>query len=220
MVDLPQVGQGEIYVRLYEEPNLPLPLTGANGPLTLLDGSTVATGSWVSTGIYKVSLGIDTELTSVYDIWFDSVGNAIGAGGEILIVNPDAEEVHTKNEYVVSIKNLKSSYSNIEESRFYTFVRSKNWSPNSYTSVVTQTSNTIIDEMFYKIYRIADNMDVIPYGTGSMNHTRLSYDKNGNYFDLDMSLFEPGYTYGIKFVFSDMDNYHENSETFKFRVEE
>jgi hypothetical protein len=220
LVDLPQVGQGEIYVRLYEEPNLPLPLTGANGPLTLLDGSTVATGSWVSTGIYKVSLGIDTELTSVYDIWFDSVGNAIGAGGEILIVNPDAEEVHTKNEYVVSIKNLKSSYSNIEESRFYTFVRSKNWSPNSYTSVVTQTSNTIIDEMFYKIYRIADNMDVIPYGTGSMNHTRLSYDKNGNYFDLDMSLFEPGYTYGIKFVFSDMDNYHENSETFKFRVEE
>jgi hypothetical protein len=220
LVDLPQVGQGEIYVRLYEEPNLPLPLTGANGPLTLLDGSTVATGSWVSTGIYKVSLGIDTELTSVYDIWFDSVGNAIGAGGEILIVNPDAEEVHTKNEYVVSIKNLKSSYSNIEESRFYTFVRSKNWSPNSYTSVVTQTSNTIIDEMFYKIYRIADNMDVIPYGTGSMNHTRLSYDKNGNYFDLDMSLFEPGYTYGIKFVFSDMDNYHENSEIFKFRVEE
>ncbi len=220
LVDLPQVGQGEIYVRLYEEPNLPLPLTGANGPLTLLDGSTVATGSWVSTGIYKVSLGIDTELTSVYDIWFDSGGNAIGAGGEILIVNPDAEEVHTKNEYVVSIKNLKSSYSNIEESRFYTFVRSKNWNPNSYTSVVTQTSNTIIDEMFYKIYRISDNMDVIPYGTGSMNHTRLSYDKNGNYFDLDMSLFEPGYTYGIKFVFSDMDSYHENSETFKFRVEE
>jgi hypothetical protein len=220
LVDLPQVGQGDIYVRLYEEPNLPLPLTGANGPLTLLDGSTVATGSWVSTGIYKVSLGIDTELTSVYDIWFDSNDDAIGAGGEIQIVNPDGEEVQTKNDYVVSIKNLKSSYSTVEESRFYTFIRAKNWNPNSYTSVVSTTSNTIIDEMFYKIYRISDNYEAIPYGTGSINHTRLSYDKNGNYFDLDMSLLEPGYTYGIKFVFSDMEDYHENREIFKFRVEE
>lgn len=220
LVDLPQVGQGDIYVRLYENPNLPVPLTGANGPLELLDGTTVATGSWVSKGIYKVSLGIDTDLTKVYDIWFDDSDNAIGVGGEIPIVNPDGEEVFTKNDYVVNIKNLKSSYSTEEEPRFYAFIRSKSWRPNSYTSAVSTVTNTIVDEMFYKVFRVSDNLEVIPYGTGSMYHTRLSYDKNGNYFDLDMSLLEPGYTYGIKFLVSDMEDYHESNETFKFRVEE
>lgn len=220
LVDLPQVGQGEIYVRLYENPNLPVPLSGAGGPLQLLDGSNVATGSWVSTGIYKVSLGIDTELEKVYDIWFDSDDNAIGVGGEIPVINPDGEEVFTKNDYVMSIKNPRSVYSTKEEARIYTFVRSKAWRPNSYTSVVNNVSNTIVDEMYYKIFRIADGLEVIPYGTGSIHHTRLSYDKNGNYFDLDMSLLEPGYAYGMKFLISDMEDYHESRETFKFRVEE
>lgn len=219
LVDLPQVGQNDIYVRLYEEPNLPVPLSGSGGPLELIDGDTVATGSWVSTGVYKVSLGIDTELSKVYDIWFDSGDNAIGVGGEIVVINPDGEEIFTKNDYVVTLKNLKSTYSSKEESRFYAFVRSKSWRPNSYTSVVSTVSNTIIDEMFYKVFRVADNVDVIPYGTGSTKHTRLSYDKNGNYFDLDMSLLEPGYTYGVKFLVADMEDYHESNETFKFRVE-
>jgi hypothetical protein len=219
LMDLPQVGQGEIYVRLYEDPNLPVPLSGTGGPLTLLDGNTVATGSWVYPGTYTVSLGVDTDLEKVYDIWFDKDDNAIGVGGLIPIVNPDGEEVYTKNDYVFSIKNLKSFYSSVEEPRFYVFIRSKTWNPNSYTSVVNTTTNTIVDEMFYKIHRIADDVDVIPYGTGSMNHTRLSYDKNGNYFDLDMSLIEPGYSYGIKFLISDMEDYHESKEMFKFRVE-
>ena len=189
-------------------------------PLTLIDGKTVATGSWVSTGVYKVSLGINTELTKVYDVWSDSTGDVIGIGGEIKVINPDGEEVFTKNDYVVNIKNLKPEYSVSEEPRFYTFVRGKSWTPNAYTSVVSTPSNTIVDEMYYKVFRVADNLDVIPYGTGSMNHTRLSYDKNGNYFDLDISLLEPGYTYGIKFLVSDIEDYHESRETFKFRVEE
>ena len=213
--DLPTVGTGDIYVSLYESPNLPF-----GTPLTLIDGKTVATGSWVSTGVYKVSLGINTELTKVYDVWSDSTGDVIGIGGEIKVINPDGEEVFTKNDYVVNIKNLKSEYSISEEPRFYTFVRGKSWTPNAYTSVVSTPSNTIVDEMYYKVFRVADNLDVIPYGTGSMNHTRLSYDKNGNYFDLDISLLEPGYTYGIKFLVSDIEDYHESRETFKFRVEE
>ena len=45
------------------------------------------------------------------------------------------------------------------------------------------------------------------------------YDKNGNYFSLDMSMFESGYSYGIKFLININDNeYKEQSEVFKFRV--
>ncbi len=44
--------------------------------------------------------------------------------------------------------------------------------------------------------RLADNLEVISYGTGSDLETQLSYDVSGSYFDLDMSLLEPGYMYG------------------------
>jgi len=63
-----------------------------------------------------------------------------------------------------------------------------------------------------------DEKDVISYGTGSLNHTRLSYDVTGSYFDLDMKMLETGYAYGIKFVYYINGAYQEQPETFKFRV--
>ena len=47
----------------------------------------------------------------------------------------------------------------------------------------------------------------------------MSYDNSGSYFDLDMSMFEPDYAYGIKFVYYDNDSWKEQKEMFKFRVE-
>ncbi len=47
----------------------------------------------------------------------------------------------------------------------------------------------------------------------------MSYDKDGNYFDIDMSLFEEGYSYGIKVSYKTNDRYEEQPELFKFRVE-
>ena len=80
-------------------------------------------------------------------------------------------------------------------------------------------SDNIIEDAYYKTYRIGDDYDVIRYGTGSVNHTRLSYDVSGNYFDLDMSLLESDNVYAIKFVYYLNSQYVEQSEIFKFRVE-
>lgn len=212
--DIPSVGTGSIYVRLYASVSLPL-----GSPLPQINGSTVATGSWISTGIYSASVGINTDLTKVYDVWFDTADNVIGYGGELEIVNPDEEERNTGDEYVVSLKNLKKSYKNTDNPKLQVFARNKNWNPNSYTSVVAKAKPTIIDDIYYRVFRVADGLEVIPYGTGSLNHTRLSYDVNGNYFNLDMSLFEPNYTYGIKLTIYDGINYTEAPETFKFKVE-
>ena len=74
-----------------------------------------------------------------------------------------------------------------------------------------------------------DDYEIVPYGTGSTSpqatgsagsYTRLSYDVSGNYFDLDMSIFESGYSYAFKFVYYINGSYREQPETFKFRVEE
>jgi hypothetical protein len=42
---------------------------------------------------------------------------------------------------------------------------------------------------------------------------------SGSYFDLDMSLLEPGYSYEISLVFKLNGTYKEQNEKFKFRVE-
>jgi len=62
----------------------------------------------------------------------------------------------------------------------------------------------------------------VPYGTGSDLHTVLSYDVSGNYFDFDMDLLDPGYSYGFRFAFYDpaVDSWLEQPYTFKFRVED
>ena len=222
LYDLPTVGTGNIYVQLYEETALPL-----GTPIPLITGSgyvtssiTTATGSWVSTGIYECQIAVDTELTTVYDIWFDGSGSAIGVGGDLEVINSDSEESFTKSGFVVAIKNLKQKYETSENARLHLFIRPANWNPNSYTSLNTEPQTEIVEDMYFKVVRIADDLEVIPFGTGSHHHTRLSFDKNGNYFDLHMNLLEPGYTYGIKFTICDAGEYYENKQLFKFRVEE
>jgi hypothetical protein len=73
--------------------------------------------------------------------------------------------------------------------------------------------------MYYKLYRSSDLYEVIPYGTGSTNHTKLSYDDKGNYFNFDMSLLQEGYEYTFKFLIEEYGEFVEQKEEFKFRVD-
>jgi len=121
--------------------------------------------------------------------------------------------------YVTNISNLKKKYGEAEQARFRLFTRLRNWNPTIYTVASNKIENYQVEDAYYKIYRVIDNYDVIEYGTGSLNHTRLSYDVTGSYFDLDMNMLEPGYSYGVKFVYNTNGSYQEQPETFKFRVD-
>jgi hypothetical protein len=87
---------------------------------------------------------------------------------------------------------------------------------------VANNPTEIIPSASYSIFRVTDNHTAIPYGTGSQYSTYLSYDKDGNYFDLDMSLLEGGYMYELKLSYynDSIGNWQEQPQTFKFRVEE
>ena len=67
--------------------------------------------------------------------------------------------------------------------------------------------------------RTADEYEVIGYGTGSQQHTKLSYDLSGSYFDLDMSLLEKDYAYTISLITNVEGKYTEIEDRFKFRVD-
>ena len=122
----------------------------------------------------------------------------------------------------MGIKNLRKIYRNDETSRFRVYTRHKNWNPTIYTRAIASPEVNIIESGSYEVYRVIDDLKVIPYGTGSDLHTQMSFDASGSYFDLDMSLLESGYMYGLRFVHynHDVGSWVEQPETFKFRVED
>ena len=70
------------------------------------------------------------------------------------------------------------------------------------------------------MFRTIDKNDVIPFGTGSTNSTLMSYDVSGNYFDLDTSYLDKGYSYGVQVAYKLNGQYVIQPEIFKFRIGE
>jgi len=218
LTNIPDVGTGEIYVDLYSGSTSP---TGS----TLTQAvSTPATGGYVSTGIYSCSVCITaaaTPLTNLFDVWYS--GSTQYFTGTLSPTTLYAQGASTGNSrYITKIKNMRNKYFSEEEARFNIYVRNKNWSPTIYTKASNEIENTIISSASFRVYRVLDGYNVIPHGTGSDLYTILSYDVSGNYFNLDMSLLEPGYQYGIKLAFYDSQRqtWLEQDQKFLFRVED
>ena len=199
--------------------------------------SQAVTGGYVSTGIYSASFAINTSASVIYDRWFSgSAGVDIDSAtvyytGSIKMkqFSSSADTFNPNPSYVTKITNLKSTYHKEENARFRVFIRDRYWNPNVYTTVVTTVDPVVVEKAYYRIFRTADDLDIFTYGTGSdtktfpppsnLPYTQLSYDSNGNYFDLDMKMLEPDYAYGIKFAYYTNGGYREQPEVFKFRVE-
>jgi hypothetical protein len=182
--------------------------------------------SRVSTGVYKASFSVTGgAVTTTYpyliDVWTMS-GSQLHTGSVIVPKTHSFSNYNPNTKYVIKVKNLKPKYTIGQTERFRLYIREKNWSPNVYTVAKTTPENLMIESASYQITRAADKKIVIPYGTGSSAETMLSYDSDGNYFDLDMDLLEKGYTYELKFSFYEdtLSSYREQPYTFKIRVEQ
>ena len=208
--------------------------TPSGDPLTLVSeagvSSTVVTGGLLIenggavTGIYTASYASPSTLTEVYDVWHTGSGASLVnfKTGSYQPLSWGTAITVDETSYITNITNLKSEYPKGEKPSLRVFVRNKNWSPNIYTVATAETKPLVIDQAYYRIYRVVDNLNVIPYGTGSSNnnYSQLSYDGDGNYFSLDTSCLEAGYSYGIKFAFYQEGNYVEQPPIFKFRIED
>lgn len=210
--DINGIGTGNIYLNLYASLNSTALTTAPRTPIT---------GTWVSTGIYKASVAVNTTASVLYDVWF-SGSNQYHTGTIVPKTFSNSEYVVGTDRKIVSITNLKNSYTPDEYPKLRLYVRSKSWNPTIYTKATTDVEQEYINNLYYRIYRVQDGLDVIANAaTASTNHTKVSYDISGSYFPLDMSLFEPGYMYAIKFIIKEENNYlKELDEVFKFRVDQ
>lgn len=174
-----------------------------------------------SIGVYRASFVTTASFINLYDWWYEGggTGNVFYKG--VITISSEAfrEDTTYSEDKMITVKNLKAVYSTNEIANIKIFSRQKNWQPNIYSVATNNIENYTNNNLYYKIFRHVDNYEIVPYGTGSVPYTKVSYDKNGNYFSLDMSLFEPGYAYGIKFGLLEGSNVKELAETFRFKVE-
>ena len=221
LVDIPETGSN-LVVSLY--PSL------GSSPETLEPGGgveagnqTFITASRESLGIYKAQFSYTGSETFLYDVWHSSSAYEIGellTGSGFTVYEESNLAYYEVPSYNISITNLKDSYLPTEKATFRVYTRNKNWNPNVYTKATQTAPVNNIKNMFYKITKVSDNYEVISYSTGSTpSYSSLSYDNQGSFFDLDMSLLESNNAYEVSFVFKDGPNYLEQKEKFKFRVD-
>jgi len=219
----------ELYVRFYTDPDY-TQLASVKNPDDSFNSATSLAATNPSTGVYKVSCVVDTTGSYVYDKWYSAATGGADEStwevvhtGEIAVQQRNLTISEKKDRYIFSITNLKNSYSRSEKPRFRVYTRLKDWSPTIYTVARRSLQNKIVDNVYFKIFRVVDDEVVFDYGRGTAttnsDHTKLSYDYDGSYFDFDISLLEAGYMYGIRFLTAIDGVITEQEEVFKFRVD-
>ena len=139
--------------------------------------------------------------------------------GSIDVKSATALSSAPDNHLVVSVSNNRSFHYTEQTSRFYFYIRQKKWSPAIYTTATTTPTTEVFENLHFKIIKVVTDETIFDYDTTN-NSTLLSYDSRGNYFDLDIGMLEPNYTYQIELALYNVatKTYEQLSFKHKFRV--
>ena len=199
-----------------------LVLDSNNSPTYSITGGILMENDTYVSGVYSGSLIMTGSLDTVCDVWYtgSGVNRRDFFTGSFTPSNLTGQGLFYKEEYITAIQNLEPSYLQGQVPILRVFARSKNWSPNIYTVATQDIVPTIVDEGYFRVFRTIDNLEIMPFGTGTYQETKMSYDVSGNYFSLDTSYLAKGYSYGIQFLYKVGNDYQLQPEVFKFRIEE
>jgi len=176
----------------------------------------------VSTGIYAMSASISCSASfssSWVDIWHSgSRAYMTGTFNPLVLTSSIVDQY---DEFDIAVTNLRAVYGVDEEARLIVSVRKRDYV--THRGFVTSGSLDMEREYIEKLYYSVENDEtgevVVSYGTGSVPHTQLSYNGDGNYFNICMKSFVPGFRYRLKFLI-DINRYDKKiiDDNFTFKV--
>ena len=198
----------------------------APGPITVslyetLGGVAIATETATppagTTGVYKAIVTPTTSASTLYDVWSNNTVEVVT--GSITVLSQDPSGIPSVSDLVVSTLNNQDVHSAGQTSRFYFYIREKDWSPNIHTVAASRPDSKVYDNLKFKISKVVTDEVIFDYNMTD-GSTTLSYDSNGNFFDLDISMLEPNYVYEIKLALFNVmtKSYQELPFKHRFRV--
>jgi hypothetical protein len=193
---------------------LTVKISDASGTLATYSGSHTGIA-----GIYSATFALATGSYSgskFYDTWFLN-SKVYVTNSFYPQANAPSDDLEEK-QYFFNVTNLKNEYESDELVRFRVFARNNNYNPAVVLTASSGPKPVIINKAYYRIDDDRTNEVIIPFGTGSVETTRLSYDKNGNYFDFYMSSLAPNNVYRILFLLVDNGQNQLVDKGFKFKV--
>ena len=189
-------------------------IVDASGTIKTVSGS--HTGI---TGIYSASFAIATASYSgstFSDVWFS--GSLAFVTGTFIPTGNFSLETSRVSQYFVSMPNLKNQYEGDEVVRMNLFVRDRDYNPSVVLTGSSGPTGKVVTKAWYRVDNDRTDEIVVPFGTGSVETTRLSYDRDGNYFGFYMSSLTRGCVYRIVYLL-DIDGQRQLVDNdFKFRV--
>lgn len=170
-------------------------------------------------GIYSIS-GVFvtyTGSTSIYrDVWFS--GNTQYFTGNFIPQFATGSSYYDYDNFTLDIPNLTTFQLN-EKVYIRVFIREKDYRPALASYAGQNPVAVFMKDAYYQIQNADTEEVIVDYSTGSLKYSKLSYDKNGNYFELWTSGLKPEYLYKIKILVNDRGQSKVFDKNFIFKVE-
>jgi hypothetical protein len=153
-----------------------------------------------STGIYQASnIFVTSSYSSSINYW-----KLVWTSGSTAIkteyITGSSETQNSQlgdDQIIIKCINLKTYYNKTETARFDFFTRYR-YPTYAFASGNESLRSLIIPNMYYQIIDVVDSSENYKFMPFDNECTKMSYDFDGNYFNLDMSSFHIGRVYGIQ----------------------
>lgn len=177
------------------------------------------TASHGTTGIYSASFALPTGSYSgslFYDSW--RAGGVSLTTGTFTFATPPPVTTLTQNVLTARIRNMQTEYLPEDVVLFEVLFRKKNHVVPVLSTSSLNTVPYIVEHAYYAIENDATRERVVPFGTGSQLHTRLSYGGTGNSFRLYMTNLHSGNVYRVVLLVNEQGRRQIVDPGFRFKI--
>lgn len=158
--------------------------------------------SRMEVGIYKSNaLNLTLPNSPFRDQWRDNqINNTIYYTDRFSAYYGTGSNSIRSSDVVVTLPNLKPVYRQGEITFVKVFAREKDYKPAIRRSGSVEPSPICFKDSYYEISNAETEEVIVPFSTGSVKFSKLSYDKEGNYFKFNMASLPIYGSYKIKIL--------------------
>ena len=193
-------------------------LTSATQTTGISAIKTALTAARHSKGIYKCNIGTFPLTANTYSVfkdkWFISASPTANYSFTFTAVDPaSAFDEYKSSTYRVTLKNMRNQYEKNTKTRIRIHIKDDSLTYTALTAATTAISNFICTDGKIEI-REVDTDDV------EIPASKLSYDKSGNFWELDTSLLYSNVQYHpvIKFTIRGETFYLKDPDKYSFKI--